>query len=182
MYQYIMEFADECKAMDFIINAPQTPHPSIYIEYVVGNRRIKSSMEFMSFGEKGDAKNIFSWRGDWINIEEAGRIDGLSDIVATLSTRLTGSTSEGRPYLGRMSLISNPLDNPELWQMYDIAMEKENGLALSIETKDNLNTTLEQVENMKDLIPEDQQIGYVTGKRPEGKLRENPPDLYVPYS
>ena len=170
MYQLILENMEGTIAEKFVTATPKRPYPSIVIEYMVGRRKVKSTMEFMSLGEQGDATNIFSWRGDWINLEEAGRIDGLSTIVANLSTRLTGATAENRPFMGRMSLISNPWENPELWQMLDIAQaDEESGLALEIETKENKNVTPEQLKKMLALIPERDRERYTTGKRPEGR-------------
>lgn len=181
MYSLILENVEGTNAEKFITGSPKRPYPSIIIEYMVGRRRVKSTLEFMSLGEQGDATNIFSWRGDWINLEEAGRIDGLATIVANLSTRLTGATAENRPFLGRMSLISNPWENPELWQMLDIATaDKKSGLALEIETKENKNVTDDQLSKMLALIPEKDRERYTTGKRPEGRGTYFPKNIVEP--
>jgi hypothetical protein len=126
----------------------------------------------MSLGEKGDAKNIFSWRGDHINIEEASRIPNLAEIVQNLTTRLTGATADGRTFRGLMSLISNPDDNPELWLMYDRAADPENeeGLVFEVNTEDNKNTTEKQVRAIiKSMTEDEDAFKFLTGKRPEGK-------------
>lgn len=171
MHELIMQFADGCVAEQFISSAPMGAHPKIVVEYLVPPtmKRVKSTIEILSFGEKGDAKNILSWRGDWVNLEEAFRITDLGGKVSTLSTRLTGSSSTGRPYMGRMSLITNPLPNAEGWMLYDqAAADEENGLAIEIETSANKNVTDEQVKRMLALIPEKDRQSFTTGKRPEG--------------
>lgn len=170
MYELLLENAEGTVMEEFIVNSPKRPYPQIVIEYYVGDRKVRSTLEFMSIGEKGDATNVFSWRGDWINVEEAGRIDNLQPIVSNLSTRLTGNTAEGRPFMGRLSLITNPWDNDELWQLYDMAQnDKEDGLALEVLTEDNNNVTEKQLENALKLIPERERDRFITGRRPEGR-------------
>lgn len=170
MYNMLLEHAADTPFDDLIVERPKRPYPKVGISYLIGETKIYSTLEFMSVGESGDATNLFSWRGDWINIEEAGRIDNLSEIVSHLVTRLTGSTSLGRPYIGRLSLISNPWDNVELWQLFDMAYnDKEDGLVYNIDTEDNKNTTEKQVKLALKLIPEDQHKRFMTGERPKGR-------------
>jgi len=170
MHKIILEHAKDTPFDDLIISSPTRPYPVIIISFMVGDQVFESSLEFMSIGEAGDATNIFSWRGDWLNIEEAGRIDNLNEIVGNLATRLTGVTAEGRPLLARMSLISNPWDNIELWALYDMALaDMEDGLVFNIDTKDNLNVTAKQVKLALKRIPEDQHDKFMTGKRPQGR-------------
>ena len=172
MYSAIIEHAQGTLLEKLIINFPRRPYPMIVIEYIVNGVAVRSTMEFMSIGEKEDATNIFSWRGDWINIDEAGRLDDLADIVANLSTRGTGVTPDGRPYLGRMSLISNAWENPDLWTLFDMAeADPEDALAINVETRDNKNVTEKQIKQILKLnkITVGGDIDrYLTGKRPEG--------------
>lgn len=170
MYTMLLDHAKDTKFDQLIVERPKRPYPKITIAYRAGERVISGTLEFMSVGESGDATNLFSWRGDVINIEEAGRIDNLSEIVSHLVTRLTGSTSTNRPYLGRLSLISNPWDNEDLWQLFDMAYnDAEDGLVFNIDTKDNLNTTEKQVKLALKLIPEDMHERFLTGKKPQGR-------------
>lgn len=170
MYQLILENAEGTPAEDFIVSSPKRPYPMIQIEYMVGDFKNKCTMEFMSLGEGGDATNVFSWRGDMINIDEAGRIENLAEVVSNLSTRLTGNTPSGRPYMGRLQLTTNPWDNPELWEMWDMAeADKESGLAIECLTEDNKNVTEKQLTNMLKLIPESERARFTSGKRPQGR-------------
>ena len=166
MYTLLIEQAEDTLFDKLITARPKRPHPTVVIEYMLGEKHIKSTFEFMSLGDEKDATNIFSWRGDWISIEEAGRIDNLSQIVENLSTRLTGATAEGREFMGRMSLISNPWENPELWQMFDIAIsDKDTGLAINLDTIDNKNVSEKQVKSMLSKITEENKERFMTGQR-----------------
>ena len=168
MYDLILEWSEDTPFKNLIWSAPQRPYPKIILRYRIGGRLNQSSLEFMSVDR--DARGIFSWRGDWINVEEAGLLDNLDEIALNLSTRLTGSTKTGRPYLGRFSFISNPWENPHLWYLFDMASaDPENNLAVVVGTKDNQNVTAEQIENMLKHIPEDERPRFLEGLRPEGK-------------
>ena len=173
MYSAVVEHAQGTLLEKLIVASPKRPYPMIVIEYIVNGVTVRSTLEFMSIGEKEDATNIFSWRGDWINIDEAGRLDDLADVVANLSTRGTGVTPDGRTYLGRMSLISNAWENPDLWTLFDMAeADPEDALAINVETKDNQNVTEKQVKQILKLnkITISGDIDrYLTGKRPEGR-------------
>jgi hypothetical protein len=170
MYSAILEFAKGCPAEKLILSSPKRPYPMIEIAFNVRGHYWHSTLEFMSIGSDRDATNIFSWRGDWLNIDEAGRLDNLTEIVGNLSTRGTGNTPTGREYMSRLSLISNPWDNPELWQMFDIAAaDPTDSLAINVETKDNLNTTEKQVKKILKLVPKEDYERFLTGKRPEGR-------------
>jgi hypothetical protein len=174
MYNAILEHSAGTLLEKLIVSSPKRPYPMIVIEYILEGIHIRSTLEFMSIGEKEDAANIFSWRGDWINIDEAGRLDDLGTIVANLSTRGTGATPGGRPYLGRISLITNPWDNPDLWILFDMAAaDPENSLALNIDTSSNKNTTQKQIDQIikinRMVIGSGDIDRFLTGKRPEGR-------------
>jgi len=170
MYNAVLELAEGTPFEKLITQKPQKPYPKIKIEFMVGRKKFSSLLEFMTLGEKGTGDNIFSYRGDWINIEEAGQIEGLSTVVTNLVTRLTGATAENRPYLGRLSLISNPWENPDLWQLYDTALaDKKYGLIFNIDTEMNKNTTDDQVAFALSMIPKELHARFMSGKRPEGR-------------
>lgn len=170
MHRALLEHSKDTPFDDLIVSSPTRPYPVIIISFMIGDQVFESSLEFMSIGESGDATNIFSWRGDWLNIEEAGRIDNLNEIVGNLATRLTGVTADGRAFLARMSLISNPWENIELWQLFDMAhADREDGLVFNINTKDNQNVTDKQVKLALKKIPEDQWDKFMTGNRPQGR-------------
>ena len=170
MYKALTEQAEGTIFDKMIIERPRRPYPMIKIAYRIGDRIITSTMEFMSLGESGQGDNIFSWRGDWINIEEAGRIDNLAQLVTMLVTRLTGVTADGRSFLGRLSLISNPWENIDLWNLYSMAeSDEKDGLVFSIDTAENKNVSQKQLDMQLKLIPEDQRARFLSGQRPRGR-------------
>ena len=170
MFRALLEQAEDTPFQALITNSPKRPYPQIEIQYMVGKKKFSSLLEFMTLGEGGNADNIFSYRGDWVNIDEAGKIDDLSTVVTNLVTRLTGGTAENRSYLGRLSLISNPWENPDLWMLYDMAeQDKEDGLIFNIDTKMNKNTTEKQVRFALKMIPKELHARFMSGAKPEGR-------------
>ena len=168
MYDLIIERATDAPFSNLIVSAVRRPHHKITVEYKLGQQTIHSTMEFMSVDK--DATGIFSWRGDWINVEEAGLLDNLDEISRNLSTRLTGNTRSGRPYLGRFSFTSNPWDTPHLWYLFDMAAaDPENCFSIQVSTRSNKNVTEKQLDNMLKHIPEDERPRFIDGARPEGQ-------------
>lgn len=167
MYYAVMERAQDTIFEKMITKAVSRPHPKIEITFSLDGRTYSSHLEFMSLD--GDAKGILSYRGDWINIDEAGLLDNLAEVVKILSTRLTGSTRFGRPFLGRLSIISNPWDNPDLWELFDRHyIDPGRYVSYLVSTRDNLNVTEDQIATLKSTIPEDQWAQFLDGARPEG--------------
>lgn len=166
-YRELMSIIEGTPAERLVYKARELPRPYIEFKFWVGSRLIRSTMEYSGLGDDRDALQLFSWRGDWISIEEAGRIDDLLTVVGNLQTRLTGSIN-GRPLLGRLSLISNPLDNPEMWEIYDRALtDPENYLSIAVSTYHNKNVTSKQVEMLLKNVPEKDRERYITGSRTE---------------
>lgn len=166
-YRELMSMIEGTPAEKLVYKARELPRPYIEFKFYVGKILIRSTMEFSGLGDDRDALHLFSWRGDWISIEEAGRIDDLLTVVGNLQTRLTGSVN-GRPLLGRLSLISNPLDNPEMWEIYDRALsDPENYLSIAVSTYHNKNVTGKQIEMLLKNVPERDRERYITGSRTE---------------
>ena len=170
MYDLILKYAKNTRLEKLISGSPSSPHPKINFNFYVGNILFSSVMHFYSAGELSDASNLFSQRGDWFNIEEAWRFDDLSTLIMRLTTRGTGATASGRPFMGRLSIISNPLDNPQLWALFDNAKaDPEHWAVFLIDSEQNLNNTPEQIATQLRNIPEEERGFYLTGKRPEGR-------------
>lgn len=170
MYDEILAYTEGTRAEQLIWKKPAAPHPKIVIAYKIGDVKVTSTLDFQSAGEASDALQLFSYRGDWINIEEAGRFNNLEEIVSRLTTRLTGASASGRPYMGRLSVISNPIDNPQLWSLFDRAVDDpENAATFMIDTNQNKNVTDKQLAAQLRNIPEEEQDFYLSGKRPEGR-------------
>jgi hypothetical protein len=170
MWDEIIKWSGGTPFERLIEKAIERPYPKIVIAFKIGNRTYRSTLEFMSVAD--DAMGIFSWRGDRINIEEGGHIENLAEVVTNLVTRLTGSTSLGRPYFGQLSIISNPWDNPDLWGLFDRAREDaDECLSIALSTRHNKNVTDKQIKNLLSMIPESEHSRFLDGTRPEGQAK-----------
>ena len=167
MYDYILMASYGTPFARLIWEKPRRPYPKIVLKYQIGEAIYESSMEFMSVDE--DATGILSWEGDWINIEEAGLLDNLEEIVVSVGSRLRGSV-RGRPRLARLSMISNSWENTYLWYYFDQAdTEPDDYLSMVVATHHNHNVTPKQLAKMLKRVPEDERPRWFEGTRPEGK-------------
>lgn len=167
MYDEVLRWARNSPVEQLIYKKPQRPYPKIIFRYRIGDDIVESSMEFLSADK--NAEGIFSWRGDWINVEEAGLLDQLSEVSSNLSTRLTGTTENGRAFLGRLSFISNPWDNPHLWYLFDMAKSDPESLSLRLSTLNNKNVTESQIATMLKHVPVEDHERFLHGFKAEGK-------------
>jgi len=167
MYNFILESARNTRFEDLIINAPKGPYPKIEISFQIDQVVYYSTLEFMSVDK--NAEGILSWEGDWINIDEAGQLDNLEEIIRNVGSRLRGSV-RGRERLGRFSMMSNSWDNYYLWYYFDLAQgDPENFLSLVVSSRHNKNITKSQLERMLIRIPKDERSRFIDGTRPEGR-------------
>jgi hypothetical protein len=156
----------------FIEKSVNTPYPKIVLGCKYGGLRSRSTLEYMSMDKQ--AAKIFTWRGDWINLDEAALVENLDQTLMNLSTRLTGKTSHGREYLARMSLMTNAWDNDsaaQVYYFYDLAIDNpEECLSISIPTSGNKNVTDRQVKQTARFINDPaEQERLLIGNRPEGR-------------
>lgn len=166
MYKFILQISRGTPFERLIYSAPKRPYPSIELRFIVNGVTIISTMEFMSV-EK-NANTILGWEGDWANIDEAGQLDNLSEVITSLGTRLRGSIN-GRDRLGRLSMITNSWENPELWYRYDLATsDPTEYLSLTVSSRHNHNITQRQLAMFLKDIPEDEHDRFIDGSRPEG--------------
>lgn len=167
MYRLIMDLSEDTPFGKLIYECPRRPYPMIKLKFYVGQHLVNSSLEFMSVDK--NASQILSWDGDWMNIDEAGLIDDLSDTIRNAGSRLRGVTKRGRPRLGRLSMCSNSWDNPELWYRYDMADSLPNEhLSITVSTRANENITPEQLRDILKDVPEDEWDQFIEGHRPQG--------------
>ena len=166
MYEYIIKMASGTPFERLIWSSPAKPYPKIELRFKVYNKLVISNLLFMSIGE--NASNILTFEGDWINVDEAGLIDNLDEIVTKLGSRLRGSF-RGRERIGRLTIMSNPWDNPHFWYLFDLAQgDPENNLSMMVSTRHNHNVTPKQLEQMLQRIPKSEWNQFIEGSRPEG--------------
>lgn len=167
MYDFILSMARGTRFEDFIWEKPRKPHPKLVIRYRIGKAVFESTLEFMSVDR--DATGILSWEGDWINIDEAGLLQNLDEIITNIGSRMRGSI-RGRERLGRFSMTSNSWENFYLWYYFDQAIsDPENFLSIIVATKHNRNVTSKQYARMLSRIPPEERLRFLNGARPEGK-------------
>lgn len=167
MYKAILERARGTRFEKLIWKSPARPYPTIELRFYVGDYLVVSTLEFMSIDK--NAQTIFTWEGDWIHVDECGLVDDLSEVITVLGTRLRGSI-RGRERLGRLSMSTNPWDNPELWYRWDLANgDPENYLSIVVSSFHNLNVTDKQRDRMLARIPEHDRERFMNGTRPEGR-------------
>jgi hypothetical protein len=146
MYDIILLNARNTRFDDLIWERPRRPYPKIIIRFYIGKVLYESTLEFMSADK--DAQGILSWEGDWLNLEEAGLMDNLEEVIINTGSRLRGQV-RGRSRLGRFSMISNSWDNYHLWYYFDQASgDPENFLSIAVSTRHNKNVTPEQFKRM----------------------------------
>jgi len=167
MYDLIILQARNTRFDDLIWERPRKPHAKLVIRFKIGKVLYESSLEFMSVDR--DATGILSWGGDWINVDEAGLLDNLEEIIINVGSRMRGVV-RGRERLGRFSMTSNSWDNFALWYYFDNAVaDPENYLSLMVATRQNRNVTPRQYARMLARIPEADRDRFLEGTRPEGK-------------
>lgn len=167
MYEKVIQQARNTRFEDLIWEKPRRPYAKIVIRFQIMGIMYESTLEFMSADR--DATGILSWEGDWINIDEAGLLTDLEDIVANVGSRLRGSV-RGRERLGRFSMISNSWDNFDMWYYFDLASDQpDQYLSIVVSSRHNKNITEEQLTRMVARIPKEERERFIEGARPEGR-------------
>jgi hypothetical protein len=129
----------------FVWKMVEAPWPKIEIRYLNEHGvQHRSILEFMSAADNAD--RIKNYEGDWVNIDQAEMMPDLPEAMTRLGTRTRG-TIKGRPRMGRISLLANSEDNPDLDFIYDQAEEfPDTNRSWRISTYSNGNVTPEQMK------------------------------------
>jgi len=102
--------------------------------------------------------------------------------VRNLGTRARGRRPDGSERLGRIVLLANSEDSPELWSYYDRAeLDPVNYLSLTISTYDNTYLTQEDWRRLKSRVSLTGDVNeiaqHLTGERPVGAGKFFPPTV-----
>lgn len=126
------------------------PLPHITIE----NSHVgKSTIEMYSIED--DHSKIRTLECDTMMIDQAEKFDDLDDVIRDAGSRLRGQV-QGREKLGRLALVANAGDNPELWYRFDMGeYQPKYYLSLNPQTKENPALTQFDIENMKRRVAAD---------------------------
>jgi hypothetical protein len=136
-----------------------------------------STIEILSI--EHDPEKVRTLEGDVIFLDQAEKIDDLDGLIRDLGSRLRGAV-HGRSRLGRLCLIANAGDNPQLWYRYDMG-ELEPNIYLSKNPKSSDNPAISK----KDLESLYRRVGgtkqdaeqWMNGQRPMGRGEHFPPDM-----
>lgn len=141
------------------------PFPTMTIQ--VGNAQ-RSTLGCMTLGSHGDS--ILGKDKDWLNVDEAGLVQGIGDNIPQLVTRLRGVRSTGRPRWAALSFITNPHRNPSFRRLLIRAQSRsEEPGSLYYHAKprtvDNPVITARQIRLQQEMIDPADQARWMDGER-----------------
>ena len=176
MFEYIMDHArgNPAEKLIYHYSSKQDDTRIILRHDLIG----ESVLMFQTAANLSD--NQLGFEVDWIHIDEYGLLKDLSETLIRLTTRMRGTVRMGkqeRTRLGRLSLTSNPHEDPEMYYIYDMAETDPNCLSMTVSARSNKNVTEKQLRAMLRNIPDDQVDRWIEGKRPEGGSEEYPGEL-----
>jgi len=182
MFQYLKErlfegvpFYDRFIAQGGKVN--EKPNPLIVIKYGLRlpNGRVQQcTSRLMFLSSDKNATKIKNISCDWICLDQAEEQPDLEEAIRNLGTRTRGERPDGRPRLGRLTLLANSNDNPVLWNYYDLQeIDPETYLSLTVSTYVNKHLTDSQVKRMEGRASitgnKDEIEQHLKGARPIGR-------------
>lgn len=160
----------------------EKPYPQIVVCYGIPTPgrevRVRSEMHFMS--GKDDARYIKNVEGDWVVLEQAELVDNLDEMVRNIGSRTRGERVDGTSRLGRLTLLANSADNPELWARFDMAeLYPDDYLSIITSAYGNPHLTAEQVRSLERRSggSREEIDQHLRGVRPLGRGTFFPPDV-----
>lgn len=175
IYKYItMWFKDTLWWDRFVWGSPRKPYP----QFVLRSDYIgESTIEILSV-EK-DPEKVRTLEGDIIIVDQAEKFMELDDLIRDVGSRLRGQI-HGRAKLGKLHIVANAGDNPQLWQRYDMA-EWEPHIYKNFNPAawENIYLTKVDIENLKRRVggEESDVDQWLAGKRPMGAGEHFPPQM-----
>lgn len=152
----------------FITRYIERPYPMIVLESdYIG----ESILSFMSAADS--AERIQGWEGDSMNLDEGGVLMDGTWLMIMMVTRMRGNVP--LPFGGfrkrqrRMSVITANYEfaPPWLWERMD-KMYRNPKRFLSMQVKSSDNLEEDELDDMREVIPETQWEVMLEGKKPEG--------------
>lgn len=128
------------------------PFPTMVVQ--IGDS-VKSTFGCMTLGIHGDY--ILGKDKDWLNVDEAGLVQGIGEAIPRLVTRLRGVRRDGRPRWAAMSFITNPHLNPSFQRLLKRAkLRAQEPKSLYYyarpRTVDNPSITAKQIKIQREMI------------------------------
>ena len=128
----------------------------------------KSEITILSIED--DPEKVRTVEGDVVFLDQAEKIQQLDGVIRDLGTRTRGMVN-GRPRIGRLALIANSDNNPELWYRYDLGLlQPDNYLSLTVKSKDNHALSPTDIASFKRRVGGDAatEKQWMDGERPVG--------------
>ena len=172
-YNYMLtEFGETPAFKRWCKQITKKPATIVFENSYIGTSRI----EFFSI--ERDPEKVRTLEGDVITLDQAEKIQELDDVIRDLGSRLRGQTN-GRPKLGKLILVANAADNPQLWQRFDMAeFEPHIYASFNPGSWDNRYLSERDLENLQRRVSgtslgvnKDQVAQWLGGQRPLGSGR-----------
>ena len=177
VYGYIKNhFMDTPFWNRFVTAYPMRPYPRITIKNsFVG----ESTIEIYSI-EK-DSEKIRTLEGDVAFVDQGEKFENLDDVVRDIGSRLRGRIGN-RPRIGRLCIVANAGDNPQLWTRYDQGeYQSKYFMSLNPSSYDNIWLTDADRDNLRRRVSSDANEAeveqWMNGRRPLGKGEHFPGHL-----
>jgi hypothetical protein len=159
----------------WVWNSPTKPYPKFVLKSdYIG----QSTIELLSI--EHDPEKVRTLEGDMIFLDQAEKIEDLDGLIRDLGSRLRGQV-QGRARLGKLILVANAGDNPQLWMRYDMAeLEPDVYKSLNPSSWDNIFLTKQDLANLRRRVSggtseNAQEIDqWMGGNRPMGKGKHFP--------
>lgn len=97
---------------------------------------VMSTFSCWTIGGSEGYNKVIGESTDWINFDECQLMSGLHSAVEALIMRMRGIRGDGEPRWNKMTLLTNPGDNPELEYLREILekiRDRESGITVVIE-------------------------------------------------
>jgi hypothetical protein len=149
----------------FLLRSVTKPFPQLEIGHDGVGR---NTIDF--FPILDDPDKIRTLTGDEGMVDQIEKLPDIQNVIRVLGTRLRGQY-KGRPRVGKITMIGNPDDNPEMWDLVDDAEnDPEMIFAYCPATHENTYLTVKDFIRFQKQVGEDaeSQGMYLFGNRPKG--------------
>lgn len=171
--QALMMMSDTLFEERFLLRSVTKPFPTLEIGH---NGVGRNTIEFYPILD--DPDKIRTLTGDEGMVDQIEKLPDIQSVIRVLGTRLRGQF-QGRPRVGKITLIGNPDDNPEMWDLIDDAdLDPEMSWAYRPATHENTYLTVADFIRFQKQVGEDEESQgmYLFGRKPKGGGKHFPAD------
>lgn len=180
MYHEILNVVLDTPAEKFI--ARSRSGQLSYSERPNPNIRFANGSSMLFLGADKDLGKVLSETADWVAVEQAESHSSIEEIKRQLGSRRRGRV-RNRQRLGRMTLIANAGEAPELWDYFELAdTQPGRYFSYALSSYDNPHLSKADIENLElDVCGGDQdEINqHMRGFKPAGKYKDFPREVVL---